>query len=122
MAMSRSFGALSLTTSSPILSSPEEMSSSPAIIRSGVDLPQPEGPTRIMNSPSAMSRSISLTASKPSAKTLLTRSRTISDIGVAPLSLDGAGGEPGDDSALEEEDEDDDRHRHHHRGGGDAAG
>ena len=34
-----------------------------AIIRSAVDLPQPEGPTRIMNSPSAMSRSMSLTAS-----------------------------------------------------------
>ncbi len=42
------------------------MSSSPAIIRSAVDLPQPEGPTRIMNSPSLMSRSTFLTASNPS--------------------------------------------------------
>ena len=30
------------------------MSSSPAIIRSAVDFPQPDGPTRIMNSPSAI--------------------------------------------------------------------
>jgi hypothetical protein len=51
---------------SPIFSSPSVMSSSPAIIRSAVDFPQPDGPTRIMNSPSLMSRSIALTASKPS--------------------------------------------------------
>ena len=30
-------------------------SSSPAIMRSSVDLPQPDGPTRTTNSPSAMS-------------------------------------------------------------------
>ncbi len=50
--MSRSFGERSLTVSPPIFTSPLEMSSSPAIIRSAVDLPQPDGPTRIMNSPS----------------------------------------------------------------------
>src|SRR5690349_5607954 len=121
MATSRSFGERSLTVSPSIFSSPLEMSSSPAIIRSAVDLPQPDGPTRIMNSPSWMSRFMSLTASKPSANVLVTPSRTISDIGGSPLSLDGAGGEPGDDSALEDEDEDDDRHRHHNRGGGDRA-
>ncbi len=64
--MSRSFGAFWLTTSPPIRSSPPEMSSSPAIIRRAVDLPQPDGPTRIMNSPSAIVRSMLLTASKPS--------------------------------------------------------
>ena len=32
----------------------------------GVDFPQPDGPTRIMNSPSPMSRSMALTASVPS--------------------------------------------------------
>ena len=42
--MSRSLGAFSLTTSPPIRSSPSVMSSSPAIIRSAVDLPQPDGP------------------------------------------------------------------------------
>ena len=61
--MSRSFGAMPFTTSPPIFSSPSVMSSSPAIIRSAVDLPHPDGPTRIMNSPSWMSRSMSLTAS-----------------------------------------------------------
>ena len=61
--MSRSLGARSFTTSPPIFSSPSLMSSSPAIIRSAVDFPQPDGPTRITNSPSLISRSMSLTAS-----------------------------------------------------------
>src|SRR6478735_6611905 len=52
--MSRSFGCTSFTTRSPIRISPPEISSSPAIMRSRVDLPQPDGPTRTQNSPSAM--------------------------------------------------------------------
>ena len=47
-------------------------SSSPAIIRSAVDFPQPDGPTRIMNSPSGISRSISFTASVPSGYRFVT--------------------------------------------------
>jgi hypothetical protein len=43
--------------------SPPEMSSSPAIMRSVVDLPQPEGPTRTTNSPSLISRLMPFTAS-----------------------------------------------------------
>ena len=35
-------------------------------MRSRVDFPQPEGPTRIMNSPSSTSMLTSLTAAKPS--------------------------------------------------------
>src|SRR4051812_30137060 len=54
MAMSRSFGGTLLTTRSPIAISPRLISSRPAIIRSKVDLPQPEGPTRTTNSPSGM--------------------------------------------------------------------
>src|SRR5712691_7032508 len=50
MAMSRSFGATSLTTRPPIEMVPPESPSSPAIIRSSVDLPQPEGPTSTQNS------------------------------------------------------------------------
>jgi len=42
------------------------MSSRPAIILSAVDFPQPEGPTKIMNSPSAISSVKSRTASVPS--------------------------------------------------------
>ena len=71
MAMSRSRGARSLTRSPPMIRSPSVMSSSPAIIRSAVDFPQPEGPTGIMNSPSPMSRSIAFTASKPSGYRLV---------------------------------------------------
>src|SRR4051794_16028402 len=58
--------------------SPSVMSSSPATIRSTVVLPQPDGPTSTMNVPSGISRSKSLTASVPSAKTFRTLSRTIS--------------------------------------------
>ena len=36
----------------------EVISSSPAIMRSSVDLPQPDGPTKTMNSPDLMSRSM----------------------------------------------------------------
>src|SRR5262249_58312161 len=52
--MSRSLGWTLLTTRSPIEIVPEVMFSSPASIRSRVDLPQPEGPTRTTNSPSSM--------------------------------------------------------------------
>jgi hypothetical protein len=55
MAMSRSFGGTLLTVRSPMRISPAEMVSSPAIMRSSVDFPQPDGPTRMTNSPSAMS-------------------------------------------------------------------
>jgi hypothetical protein len=39
--------------------------SSPAIMRRIVDLPQPEGPTSTMNSPSAMAKSAPVTAVTP---------------------------------------------------------
>ena len=66
MAMSRSFGGTSLTTRSPMLTSPWLITSRPATIRSAVVLPQPDGPTRTMNSLSAMSRSSACTAVVPS--------------------------------------------------------
>ena len=44
--MSRSFGSTSLTGSPPIRMTPSVGSSRPAIIRSAVDLPQPDGPSR----------------------------------------------------------------------------
>jgi hypothetical protein len=67
MAMSRSFGAFSLTRSPPIRSSPEVMSSRPAIMLSVVDFPHPDGPTRMMNSPSLMVSEKSCTAVAPPA-------------------------------------------------------
>src|SRR4029079_6218981 len=52
--MSRSLGCTLLTTRSPIEIVPEVMFSSPASMRSKVDLPQPEGPTSTTNSPSSI--------------------------------------------------------------------
>ena len=66
MAMSRSLGGTSFTTSPPIAMSPPVISSRPAIMRKVVLLPQPEGPTSTMNSLSAMSRSTPRTASTSS--------------------------------------------------------
>src|SRR4051794_33706273 len=62
MAMSRSLGGMSFTTSPPIVISPAVISSRPAIIRSVVVLPQPDGPTSTTNSLSGMSRSMPQTA------------------------------------------------------------
>ena len=56
MAMSRSAGSSRFTTRPSMAISPELISSSPAIIRSRVDLPQPDGPRMTMNSPSRMSQ------------------------------------------------------------------
>src|SRR6516165_7460894 len=52
--MSRSLGWTLLTTRSPIEIVPEVMFSSPASMRSRVDLPQPDGPTSTTNSPSSI--------------------------------------------------------------------
>src|SRR5690606_18338097 len=57
MAMSRSLGSSWFTTRPPIAISPPLITSSPAIIRSRVDLPQPDGPRITMNSPSPISQS-----------------------------------------------------------------
>src|SRR3954454_23961862 len=70
--MSRSLGAMSLTTRSAIRISPDDVSSSPATIRSAVDLPEPDGPTSTVKPPSGMSRSSSSTAFVPSGKTFET--------------------------------------------------
>src|SRR5688500_7295062 len=78
MAMSRSLGGTSLTTRSPMRSVPFEICSSPATMRNAVVLPQPDGPTSTMNSPSFTVRSRDRTASVPSPYTFQTSSRTIS--------------------------------------------
>ena len=51
MAMSRSFGATELTSLPSMRISPSLTVSSPAIMASRVDLPQPDGPTSATNSP-----------------------------------------------------------------------
>src|ERR1700759_3422845 len=72
--MSRSRAETSLTIRSPIWIVPAVGVSRPAIIRSAVVLPQPDEPTRIMNSPSAISRDRSSTATAPPGKRLVTES------------------------------------------------
>src|ERR1700733_7212449 len=52
--MSRSLGWTLLTTRSPIEIVPDVMFSSPASIRSRVDLPHPEGPTSTTKAPSSI--------------------------------------------------------------------
>src|SRR5438067_424657 len=81
--MSRSRAGMSLTTRSPMRSVPAVGFSSPAIMRSAVVLPHPEEPTRIMNSPSAISSDRSSTATAPPAKRLVTASRIT--LGIDPL-------------------------------------
>src|SRR6476646_5146778 len=76
--MSRARGGRSVTSRSPIEIVPPVTSSRPAIIRSSVDLPQPEGPTRTRNSPLPMVSDTPSTATTPPEKTLLRLSRTIS--------------------------------------------
>src|SRR5450631_453811 len=64
--MLRSRGATSLTRLPSIAIVPPEMSSRPAIMRSAVDLPDPDGPTSTMNSRSFTSRlNLSMTGTSP---------------------------------------------------------
>ena len=67
MAMSRSAGSISLTTLPPMLTVPPVTVSSPAIMRSSVDLPQPEGPSSTVKEPSGMVSDTPFTASTPPA-------------------------------------------------------
>src|SRR5947208_16600329 len=60
MAMSRSFGGRFVTSRSPMKICPVVVESRPAIMFSSVDLPQPDGPTRIKNSPASISMSMPL--------------------------------------------------------------
>src|SRR6266496_2936251 len=76
MARSRSRGSRSVTSRSPIVILPPEIVSRPASIRRSVVLPQPDGPTRTMNSPLSIVRLTSSTAVTPPENTLLTPSKT----------------------------------------------
>src|SRR5579885_1043583 len=116
--MSRSLGGRSLTSSPPMRISPALASSSPAIMRRVVDLPQPEGPTRTTNSVSAMSRSMPRTASVRS--NLLTRLRSVTwAMRASCLSLCCARREAGDVVVHEECVDDEGRGRADQRAGHD---
>src|SRR5918994_1028756 len=104
MAMSRSIGGTWLTTVLPIRMSPDVMASRPAIMRSVVVLPQPEGPTKTTNSLSRMCRSTSFTTWL--ASNFLLSLRTITS--AMTLSLDRAGEAR---NVVFDEERVDDRHR-----------
>src|SRR4029079_1315359 len=85
--MSRSGGSRSLTPRPPMRISPLVIPSSPATMRSAVVFPQPEGPTKIMNSPSSTTRLMSSTATVPSGNRLETPTNSIDAIS-PPVRLD----------------------------------
>src|SRR6266705_3743719 len=70
--MSRSRGETPFTTSPPMAMAPEVGSSSPATIRRAVVFPHADGPTRTMNSPSAMVQVSASTAVVPFGKPFVT--------------------------------------------------
>src|ERR1043166_1360628 len=86
MAMPRSRGVRSLTTRPPMRMSPEVGSSRPAIIRSRVVFPEPEGPRRTRNSPSRLCKSTLLTAPTFPRLKILVRF-LVSTTAIAPPSL-----------------------------------
>src|SRR3984885_6464338 len=130
MAMSRSRGGTSFTTSPPIQISPSVISSRPTIIRSVVDLPQPDGPTRTTNSWSAISRSMPFTACTPPPY-ILTALRTETSAMVLSFprvfmqlvesALGGTGGQAGHVVIHQEGVDQDRRQRGEHVGGHDLA-
>src|SRR5260221_2190225 len=95
--MSRSFDSVSLTTRASIEIVPPLTSSSPASMRSRVDFPHPEGPTRTMNSPSWMSKlNPWITFVAPNDFSM-----SRNDTEAMASALDRAGGDAGDHVALE---------------------
>src|SRR6185437_10313643 len=84
MATPRARGGVSLTTLPPIRRSPLVCCSSPQMMRRNVVLPQPEGPSSTMNSPSGMVSEIPLTAG--TSPNFLTMSR-VNTADIEPPSL-----------------------------------
>src|SRR6266516_1051927 len=104
--MSRSRGETPFTTAPPIPIRPEVGRSSPATSRRAVDFPQPDGPTRIMNSPSWIVSVRSSRATTPPAKTLPTSSYRTS---ATRLPLQPRRSDAADEVPLGEEEQDQDR-------------
>src|SRR5690348_4754886 len=100
MAMSRSFGATELTSVPPMRISPSLTLSSPAIMARRVDLPQPDGPTRAMNSPVSASRSMPFRTSTAPNRL---RSRETVSVAIVVLSFDGALGQSTNEILAAEE-------------------
>src|SRR5271169_5973184 len=87
--------------------SPEVAHSSPAIMRSIVVLPQPDGPSRHLTSPLPTSRSALSTATRPLPKRFVSFSSLISYIRLPSLP-DGAERHPAQKLVLQQESDNDD--------------
>src|SRR5262245_3170480 len=85
--MFRSMGGKSLTISSPIQTSPLVACSRPAAMRTTVVLPEPDGPTTTMNSPSAIARPSVSTAVVPPGKALVSCLKSSLAIACSRLSV-----------------------------------
>src|SRR4051812_29870521 len=99
--MSRSLESRSLITRSSMSISPPLIGSSPASMRSSVDLPQPEGPTSTTNSPSAMSKLMPWMILNLPKFFSTPRKDTDAMRTLSGSALHGAGGEAADHVALE---------------------
>src|SRR5450755_1962969 len=88
---------------------PASISVRPAIMRSSVDLPQPEGPTKTTNSPFSTARSMPLIAlSEPKCFSTPRSSRNDMQLSQSFCLLDGAEGQALDQLLLAEPADDDD--------------
>src|SRR5471030_942079 len=92
--MSRSLESTSFTTRLSMAMLPAVMSSRPASIRSIVDFPQPDGPTRTMNSPSAMSSEMPCRTGVAPNDFVICEKDTEA-IRISPLGFNCAAGQPG---------------------------
>src|SRR5438034_4445687 len=78
--MPRCDACTSLASRSPMTMSPADALSSPAMMRSSVDLPDPDGPTKTTNSPDAICKSTSDTTNAPSSSKRLSMWRRVTDV------------------------------------------
>src|SRR5438309_11326731 len=93
--MSRSFDSTSFTTLPSMAIVPAVISSSPASMRSKVDLPQPDGPTSTVNSPSAISNEMPwMTVVDPKDFSIWRNDTAAIGALLLVSALDRAGGEP----------------------------
>src|ERR1044071_2400431 len=103
-----------LVMSSPSISTlPELTVSSPAMMRSSVDLPQPEGPTKTTNSPSAILRSTAWITAMPPKDFRMPRSVS-SAMANSSRSFHPCVGDAGGDEALQEHEHQRHRCQRHH--------
>src|ERR1700720_2638042 len=125
--MSRTLAGTGLTTRPSIDTVPDVIGSNPAIMRNTVDLPQPEGPSRTMNSRSATAKLTSLTAGATEPSYRLQRFSTATTATFAPCGpwdspgflADRSGGHPLDHGFGKDRVDDDDREDRDHQSGGD---